>query len=65
MSAVTVYSVQHWEDGDGIHSGWVTGYGYFTHSRADAEAQLAHDRKTYPRETFRLAMSTLTDWYEL
>jgi len=61
----TVYSVQQWVDADGVRDGWCTGHGYFTHNRADAEATLAYDRRTYPAETFRLAQAQITDWEEV
>lgn len=58
----TVYSVQAWSDVDSVRDSWITGYGYYTHSREDAAAQLEHDRKAYPHTSFRLATAEITEW---
>lgn len=60
----TVYSVQHWEDADGIRAGWCTGYGSYTGSRDDALRTLEYQRKTYRDTTFRLASAQITGWKE-
>lgn len=60
----TIYSVQHWEDADGIRASWVTGYGQYTHSREDAEATLRHQERQHPDTTFRLAQAEVTAWTE-
>src|SRR5690625_246418 len=61
----TVYSVQHWEDADGIRAGWVTGYGGYTTSREDAEATFRHQERQHPDATFRLAQAEVTTWTEV
>lgn len=60
----TVYSVQHWEDGDGIHAGWVTGHGQYTTVRRDAELVFAHRQHLNPQVQFRIATAEVTAWTE-
>lgn len=57
-----IYSVQPWVDVDGIHDGWQTGYGYFTHARADAEAQMEHESRLLDAPELRLAQAQITEW---
>lgn len=60
-----VYSVQAWTDVDAIRDAWITGYGSYTHSRADAEAELRHVRRAYPHTSFRLAAAEISEWREV
>lgn len=60
-----IYSVQAWSDVDAIRDNWITGYGYYTHSRDDAIAELIHNRYRHPETTFRLAEATISEWRQV
>lgn len=59
-----IYAVQHWTDAE-AHSGWVTGFGYFSSSLSDTKEELAHLQVNYPKVDFRIASTEIGEWSEV